>query len=96
MDPHMVALGEKNREAGSERHKSTTRLCGVNGEDGRSVRKGAAAEAYDRAEYVTAMKGWVPWERMGWHVPSLSRRDVCIRQDRLQGIPCQLKRTKNP
>ncbi len=43
MDPHMVALGEENREAGSERHKSTTQLCGVNGEDGRNVKKGAAA-----------------------------------------------------
>lgn len=43
MDPHMVALGEGNREACSERHKSTTQLCGVNGEDGRNVKKGAAA-----------------------------------------------------
>ena len=43
MDPHMVALGEENREAGSERHKFTTQLCGVNGEDGRNVKKQGAA-----------------------------------------------------
>jgi len=43
IDPHMVALGEENREAGFERHKSTTQVCGVNGEDGRNVKKGAAA-----------------------------------------------------
>ena len=43
MDPHMFALGGGNGEAGSERHKSTTQRCGVNGEDGRNVKKGAAA-----------------------------------------------------
>ena len=43
MGSHMVALREEKREAGSERHKSTTRVCGVNGEDGRNVKKEAAA-----------------------------------------------------
>jgi len=138
----MFALGGGNGEAGSERHKSTTQRCGVNGEDGRNVKKGAAAhrfqsyaagplgsrierdldrctyenascllacvldqscadflestQAYDRAEYVNLDEGAASPGSAWVGMLSLSRRDVCVRQDCLQGSPCQPKRTKNP
>jgi len=124
MDPHMFALGGGNGEAGSERHKSTTQRCGVNGEDGRNVKKGAAAHRFqsyaagplgsrierdlDRCTYENAscllacvlVQSWADFleSTQGYDraEESLSRRDVCVRQDCLQGSPCQPKRTKNP
>src|SRR5690348_17231682 len=124
MDPHMFALGGGNGEAGSERHKSTTQRCGVNGEDGRNVKKGAAAhrvQSYvagpfgsrierdlDRCTYENAscllacvlVQSWADFleSTQGYDraEESLSRRDVCVRQDCLQGSPCRPKRTKNP
>jgi len=124
MDPHMFALGGGNGEAGSERHKSTTQRCGVNGGDGRNVKKGAAAHRFqsyaagplgsrierdlDRCTYENAscllacvlVQSWADFleSTQGYDraEESLSRRDVCVRQDCLQGSPCQPKRTKNP
>jgi hypothetical protein len=60
MDPHMFALGGGNGEAGSERHKSTTQRCGVNGENGRNVKKGAAAH---RVQSYAAGPFGSPFER---------------------------------